>query len=113
MDAMKIIAAYRRFRNAVTPNWRIENVSAQPGLKQSPAALPRNLKRLREARGWSVAQLSTASGGISHTTIRELERPVAWGASRIVPNPRLNTLMCLARALGVGIEALVEEGEGR
>jgi len=75
-------------------------------LPQSAAALPRNFKRLRQQRGLTVAELSRLAvdrdGHVSRSTIRAIER----GAT----NPTLSTVLALARALNVGIEALVEEG---
>ena len=68
--------------------------------RQSAAALPGNLKQRRIASGWTVNQLAVASH-LSESTIREIERDIA-------PNPTLVTLLALARALGVGVEALVE-----
>ena len=76
-------------------------------IPQSSAALPGNLKRLRHQRGLTVAELSRAAvdrdGRVSASTIRAIER----GAT----NPTLSTVLALARALGVGVEALVEEGQ--
>ena len=75
--------------------------------RQSAAALPCNLKRLREQRGLTVAELSRAAvdrdGPVSRSTIRAIEH----GAT----NPTLSTALALALALEVGIEALVEEGQ--
>jgi len=80
-------------------------VSCRP--RQSAAALPGNLRRLREARGLTVAELSQAAvdrdGHVSRSTIRAIE----CGAT----NPTLSTVLALARALRCGIEALVEEGQ--
>ena len=73
---------------------------------QTAYSLPRNLTRLREQRGLTVAELSRAAvdrdGPVSRSTIRAIER----GAT----NPTLSTVLALAQALGVGVEALVEEG---
>jgi DNA-binding XRE family transcriptional regulator len=72
--------------------------------RQSTAALPLNLKRLRHQRGLTVAELSRAAvdrdGPVSRSTIRAIER----GAI----NPTLHTVLALAQALGV--EVLVEDG---
>ena len=75
---------------------------------QSASALPGNLRRLREARGLTVAQLSARTAGeddgpVSRSTIRLIE-----AGNR---NPTLSTLLALALALEVGVEALVEEGQ--
>lgn len=73
---------------------------------QSAAALPCNLKRLRHQRGFTVGELSRAAmdraGFVSPSTIRAIER----GAT----NPTLSKVLALARGLGVGVEALVEDG---
>ena len=84
--------------------------SPQPTARQSCTALPRNLKRLREARGWTINQLAVASH-VSESTIREIEANDR-GFGDVPQNPTLSTLLKLARALGVGVEALVEEGHG-
>lgn len=75
---------------------------------QSAAALPRNLRRLREAKGWSVAELAKRSG-VSQSTIRTMEPTAAYeaGAAMIDPNPCLSTLLAVAAALQVGVEELV------
>ena len=77
-------------------------VSRRP---QSAAALPRNLKRLREQRGWSIPTLA-AESSVSASTIRGIERGRGTFA---VPDPLLTTVLKLALALGVGVEALVED----
>ena len=87
-----------------------QTLSASPTvvfrLPQTAAALPGNLTRLRHQRGLTVAELSRAAinrdGPVSRSTIRAIER----GAT----NPTLSTVLALAQALEVSVEALVEEG---
>ena len=88
-----------------TPSCRLLALPAQ-----SAASLPRNLKRLREQRGLTVGALAIRTqckfyGPVSASTIRAIERTGGAG-----PNPCLTTLLALALALEVGVEALVEEG---
>lgn len=75
-------------------------------IHQSTAALPGNLTRLRQQRGLTVAELARAAidrdGRVSASTIRAIETGNT--------NPTLNTVLALAHALNVGVEALVEEG---
>jgi len=87
--------------------------------KQSASALPRNLKRLREAKGWNPVQLA-GKAHVSASTIRGLETANNYdvpeaercgsGAPTYDPNPTLTTLLAVAEALGCGIEELVREG---
>lgn len=97
-------------RRAIAAGMRLlsEEEIVQGSLSQSTAALPRNLKRLREQRGLSVLELAKASR-ISQTRIRQLEafNPLT---DPVPLNTTLWTLLCIATALNVGIEALVEEG---
>ena len=80
----------------------VEECSEGERRPQSAAALPRNLKRLREARGWTVGQLSKASG-VNRSTIRNvLDIDKAH-------NHTLEVILRLAQALGVGIQDLLEE----
>jgi transcriptional regulator with XRE-family HTH domain len=92
-------------------NWLLGRTSTRTTtiIHQSAAALPRNLKRLREARGWRVSDLARATQASSRVkesvnagTIRQIER----GRHDCL----LTTALNLASALGVGVEALVEEG---
>ena len=96
--------AWRQWWYIIRGLWR--GTATHP-IRQSAAALPRNLKRLREQRGLTVAGLSRAAvdrdGRVSASTIRAIEH----GAT----NPTLSTALALALALEVGIEALVEEGQ--
>lgn len=85
--------------------WCTSTNPIKPIPQQSAAALPGNLTRLREARGWSVVKLAETAL-ISSSTIYAIER---WDSSQGAPNLTLYTLLRLARALEVGVEALVEE----
>jgi DNA-binding XRE family transcriptional regulator len=73
--------------------------------RQSATALPRNLKRLREEKGWSVSRLAKEAE-VSASTIRGIEQGVGEFG---IPNPTLLVLLKIAIALEVGIEELVEE----
>jgi len=59
----------------------------------------KNLKRLRNKKGWSQEKLAREAG-ISYNTLIKIER----GG---IKNPRLETLIKLARALGVLIDKLI------
>ena len=59
----------------------------------------RNLKKLRNKKGWSQERLAREAG-ISYNTLIKIER----GG---IKNPRLETLIKLAKALGVSIDKLV------
>lgn len=72
--------------------------------QQSTAALPRNLKRLMDAHAWTVGRLSKASG-VNRSTIRNVLKA---GKAH---NHTLDVILRLAEALGVGLNALVEERE--
>ncbi|MGH9230258.1 MAG: helix-turn-helix domain-containing protein [Acidimicrobiales bacterium] len=63
------------------------------------AAVARNTRRLRTARGWSLDQLATRSG-VSKGMLVHLE-----GART---NPSLGTMCKIAETLGVSLAALVE-----
>ena len=103
------MATYLNRLRALWGQWGTGTTDCRlPGLpRQSADALPGNLTRLRQQRGLTVAELSRAAvdrdGHVSASTIRAIER----GAT----NPTLSTVLALARALGCGIEALVEERE--
>ena len=62
----------------------------------------RNVRRLRERRGLSLADLGTRAG-VSKTTVHDLE-----GGSA---NPRLETLYAVATALSVGLADLLTPPE--
>lgn len=66
------------------------------------AAVARNTRRLRTARGWSLDQLATRSG-VSKGMLVHLEQART--------NPSLGTLCKLAETLGVSLAGLVELDE--
>jgi transcriptional regulator with XRE-family HTH domain len=59
------------------------------------------LKELREARGWSLQKLAS-DAGLSISVVHRIERGLE-------PNPRVNTLKAIARALGVHFTDLVAD----
>ena len=59
----------------------------------------KNLKKLRKKKEWSQEKLAREAG-ISYNTLIKIER----GG---IKNPRLETLIKLARALGVSLDKLV------
>ena len=59
----------------------------------------KNLKKSRKKKGWSQEKLAREAG-ISYQTLIKIEQ------GRI-KNPRLDTLIKLAKALGVSIDKLV------
>jgi transcriptional regulator with XRE-family HTH domain len=73
------------------------NVSPDP----VTAALARNVRSLRQARGWTLAALAARSG-VSKGMVVELEQ----GRT----NPSVATVSRLATALGVGVARLLEVG---
>lgn len=89
---------------------RQENARFKACVPQSAAALPGNLKRVRESKGLSPMQLASKAG-VSTSTVRDMEvgRDYAQGGARSDPNPMLTSLLAVAQALGVGVEVLVEE----
>lgn len=58
-----------------------------------------NLKKLRKQKGWSQEKLAREAG-ISYQTLIKIEQ------GRI-KNPKLETLIKLAKALGVSIDKLI------
>jgi len=60
----------------------------------------KNLAKLRKQKGWSQEKLAVESG-VSYNTIIKLER----GRIR---NPKIETVIKLAKALRVSIDKLVE-----
>jgi len=59
----------------------------------------RNLKKLRNKRGWSQERLAREAS-ISYQTLIKIEQ-------NRIKNPRLETLIKLAKALGVSLDRLV------
>ncbi len=62
-----------------------------------------NLKRLRLERGLTLQRLATLAE-ISMSGLTQME-------SGAIPDPRLSTVRALAKALGVGVEALIGDEE--
>jgi DNA-binding XRE family transcriptional regulator len=81
----------------------VADAANRPG-PQVPAApretLGARLRRLRKARGLSVADASSASG-VKFYTITQIEKGY-------VANPGVRTLMPLARLYGLSLERLME-----
>jgi transcriptional regulator with XRE-family HTH domain len=67
-------------------------------------SLARNLKQLREMRGWSQQQFAEFSG-VPRPTIANLESGEG--------NPTLNVLLRIASALGASLERLISDTEIR
>lgn len=65
--------------------------------------LRRNVRRLREARGWSQEELGFES---------DLHRTYISGIERGVRNPTVTIVARLARALGVAPAQLLASGRG-
>ena len=59
----------------------------------------KNLKRLRNKKGWSQERLAREAG-ISYQTLIKIEQDR-------IKNPKLETLSKLSRALGVSINRLI------
>ena len=59
----------------------------------------KNLKKLRNKKGWSQERLAREAG-ISYITLVKIERGN-------IQNPKLETLIKLAKALGVSLDKLV------
>ena len=59
----------------------------------------KNLKKLRNKKGWSQERLAREAG-ISYITLVKIERGN-------IQNPKLETLIKLAKVLGVSIDRLV------
>jgi transcriptional regulator with XRE-family HTH domain len=60
----------------------------------------KNLKMLRNQKGWSQEKLAREAD-ISHHTVMKLEQD-------IIKNPRIETVIKLANALGVSLDGLVD-----
>jgi transcriptional regulator with XRE-family HTH domain len=76
--------------------------NATPAPDAVSAAVARNVRSLRQARGWTLAALAARSG-VSKGMVVELEQ----GRT----NPSVATVGRLATALGVGVAQLVEVGD--
>jgi len=59
----------------------------------------KNLKKLRNKKGWSQEKLAREAG-ISYIALVKIERGM-------IKNPKLETLIKLSKALGVSIDKLV------
>lgn len=59
----------------------------------------KNLKKLRKKKGWTREKLAREAD-VSYHTIIKIERGT-------IKNPRLDTLVKLAKALGVSLDKLV------
>ncbi|MDD5773240.1 MAG: helix-turn-helix transcriptional regulator [bacterium] len=59
----------------------------------------KNLTKIRKEKGWSQEKLAVESG-ISYNTIIKIER----GG---IKNPRIDTVIKIAKALGISIDELV------
>jgi len=59
----------------------------------------KNLKKLRNKKGWSQERLAREAG-ISYITLVKIERGN-------IQNPKLETLIKLAKALGISLDKLV------
>ena len=64
-----------------------------------------NLKKLRKKKGWSQERLARESG-ISYQTLIKIEQDR-------IKTPRLDTLIKLAKALGVSLDKLVGSQIGK
>lgn len=69
------------------------------------ADLARNLKRLRDKHGWSQEELAARAGDLRQAAVSEIETCQA--------NPTLDTLECLAVALGVRVRDLFKPPRAR
>ena len=76
--------------------------NATPDADAVTAAVARNVRSLRQGRGWTLAALAARSG-VSKGMVVELEQ------SRT--NPSVATVSRLATALGVGVAQLLEAGD--
>ncbi|MEM5782621.1 MAG: helix-turn-helix transcriptional regulator [Candidatus Aenigmatarchaeota archaeon] len=60
----------------------------------------KNLKKLRHQKGWSQEKLAKEAG-ISYQTLIKIERGY-------IKNPKLETLIKLAKALSVSVDKLIK-----
>ena len=109
---MSWLDAWRDFIGAAPPVQDTQTrgngtILLAPRPAQSAAALPRNLPRLMQARGWTVPKLARESG-ISQSTVRGI---LNGTLPTSVADPLLSTCLQLAWALGCGIQDLLEERE--
>ncbi len=74
-----------------------------PDLEDVAQSLARNLKRLRQERGYSLDALAARSG-VSRGMIIQIEQART--------NPSIGTVVRLGDALGVSIAGLVDQAEG-
>lgn len=74
-------------------------VSRRPRPPDPTTALPGQVRRLRQARGWTLDTLATASD-VSRSMLSQIERGEA--------NPTLAVAFRIARAFGISLDALVE-----
>ncbi|MEM5832264.1 MAG: helix-turn-helix transcriptional regulator [Candidatus Aenigmatarchaeota archaeon] len=60
----------------------------------------KNLKKLRQQKGWSQEKLAKEAG-ISYQTLIKIERGY-------IKNPKLETLVKLAKALSISVDKLIK-----
>jgi transcriptional regulator with XRE-family HTH domain len=77
----------------------VDTILPMPSPEAVAAAVARNTRRVRTARGWSLDQLATRSG-VSKGMLVHLEQART--------NPSLGTLCKVSETLGVSLAALVE-----
>jgi len=65
----------------------------------------KNLAKIRKQKGWSQEKLAQEAG-ISYNTLIKIER-------NGIKNPKIETVIRLAAALGIGIDGLVGETRNR
>ena len=65
----------------------------------------KNLKKLRQKKGWSQEKLAREAG-ISYNTLIKIERGV-------IKNPKIDTIIKIANALGVSIDELIKGKKSR
>lgn len=65
----------------------------------------KNLANIRRQKGWSQERLAQEAG-ISYNTLIKIER-------NGIKNPKIETVIRLAAALGIGIDGLVGETRNR
>ena len=65
----------------------------------------KNLSKVRKEKGWTQEKLAQEAG-ISYNTLIKIER-------NGIKNPKIETVIRLAAALGIGIDGLVGETRNR